>query len=132
MLKPSQSDGANQSFRDGMDKYRLWKETWSHAALVVRTKLLFVEDGDELKQCLTDFYTELVKDIELLGSMNVERDHSVFKYVLDKLQNESSCRAVQLKALVLAAQLEEAATSDEDSDSEMLDYVDPFVIGGSS
>eukprot|EP00354_Favella_ehrenbergii_P009244 CAMPEP_0170471790 /NCGR_PEP_ID=MMETSP0123-20130129/13956_1 /TAXON_ID=182087 /ORGANISM="Favella ehrenbergii, Strain Fehren 1" /LENGTH=87 /DNA_ID=CAMNT_0010739683 /DNA_START=209 /DNA_END=472 /DNA_ORIENTATION=+ len=73
---------------------------------------------------------ELVRDIELLSSLKVERDSSVFKYVLDKLRNERSCQAVQLQALVLAAQIEEDTASHEsDVDEEMLDYVDPFVVG---
>mmetsp|Transcript_9590 Transcript_9590/g.13085 ORF Transcript_9590/g.13085 Transcript_9590/m.13085 type:complete len:129 (+) Transcript_9590:96-482(+) len=115
-----------------MEKHRLWRETRSQVSLIVRTKLLFITDkgGDDLRQCMSDFYMELVRDIELLSSLKVERDSSVFKYVLDKLRNERSCQAVQLQALVLAAQIEEDTASHEsDVDEEMLDYVDPFVVG---
>ena len=52
---------------------------------------------------MSDFYLELVKDVELLGGLHVVRDQNVFKYVLDKLRNERACQAVQLQALVLAA-----------------------------
>ena len=52
---------------------------------MVKTKLLYVENGSELRQCLTDFYMELVKDIELLSRLSAERDEAVFTYVLEKL-----------------------------------------------
>ena len=79
-----------------MDKHRLWRETKAQATLIVKTKLLFVEKGDELRQCLTEFYLELVRDIELIKNLHVERDAAIFRYVLDKQKNERTAHAVQL------------------------------------
>ena len=39
---------------------------------------------------------ELVKDIELLGGLNAERDEHIFKYVYDKLKNERGSNAILL------------------------------------
>ena len=89
-----------------MQKNRLWKETKSQATLVVKTKLLFVENGDELRECLSDFYMELAKDIELLGGLNADRDEAVFRYVHEKLKNDRVPQAVQLQALLLAESLD--------------------------
>ena len=79
-----------------MQKSRLFKETRSQATLIVKTKLLFVEHGEELRDCLTDFYIEFAKDIELLSRLNVDRDEPVFRYVLDRLSNDRGPHAVQL------------------------------------
>ena len=114
LLAKSANDAADADghFRGLMKKHRLWNETRNQAKLVVHHKLRFIEiGGDELRQCLTDFYLELVRDIELLGGLNVERDQNVYRYVLDKLRNERGCKAVALQAEVLAAQIE------QDSDS---------------
>ena len=55
-----------------MAKYRLEKETENQAVLVVKTKLLFVENGSQLRELMTDFYLQLGKDINLLKSLNIE------------------------------------------------------------
>ena len=77
-----------------MDKYRMWKETRNQAILVVKTKLLYIENGEELRECMTSFYLEHVKDIELLSRLHAENDQSVFMYVLDRLRNERGAQAV--------------------------------------
>ena len=91
-----EDQGKDQFFKSLMQKNRLWKETKSQATLVVKTKLLFVENGDELRECLSDFYMELAKDIELLGGLNADRDEAVFRYVHEKLKNDRVPQAVQL------------------------------------
>ena len=67
----------------------------------------------------------------------------MFKYVLERLQNDKGPQAVQLQALLLAEHIEydetnsgiemsyEGVGSDEnDVDMLELDYVEPFLIGG--
>ena len=106
----------------------MWKETRNQAVLVVKTKLLYIENGEELRECMTSFYLEHVKDIELLSRLHAENDQSVFMYVLDRLKNERGAQAVQMQALEMASKLDEETLDVSDSDEIEIDYVDPFVL----
>lgn len=76
--KKCNKDDPDSYFRGLMERNRLWRETRNYASVTVRVKILYVVDqnkrSEELIECLTDFYHELVKDIELIGGLNVERD----------------------------------------------------------
>ena len=65
--------------------------------LIIKTKLLFVEKtgiGEQLRECMTDFYFDLANDIETLSRMHPKRDKSTFQYIFKKLRDKKSANSV--------------------------------------